>query len=157
MSDGYTNYKNLDEANVELQGMVNILDTLIKRNRFNNDDVVGLIKAWSRVNLLSGLNVDSWGYWIFKRPPVESVRNERRSHVLKRCLDVYLRTLTEGNESGEDYRRAERALLDFVFEYRGRVARDVNEETDFVQQLLALRAGGRNALMEGAAAEVYGQ
>ena len=156
MSDGYVSYKNLDEANVELQGMLNILDTLIKRNRFTNDDVVGLIKAWSRVNLLSGLNVDSWGYWIFKWDPSASVGSERRSHVLKRCLDVYLRTLRDGNESGDDYRRAERALLDFVFEYRSRVARNVNDETDFVQQLLQLRSGGRAALMEGAVVEVYG-
>jgi hypothetical protein len=46
--------------------------------------------------------------------------------------------------------------LDFVFEYRSRVARNVNDETDFVQQLLQLRSGGRAALMEGAVVEVYG-
>lgn len=157
MSDGYVSYKNLDEANVELQGMLDVLDTLIRRNRFTNDDVLGLIKAWSRVNLLSGLNVDTWGYWLFKWDPSASVGNERRSHVLRRSLEIYLRKLEPGNESGEDYRRAERALLDFVFEYRSRIARNVNDETDFVQRLLALKAGGRKALMEGAEAEVYGR
>jgi len=150
MSDSY---KNLDEAIAELEGMTDVLDTLIRRGNFTNDDVVALIKAWSRVNLLSGLNVDSWGYWIFRREPSPKVGNEKRSHVLKRSLDVYLRTLRPGNESSEDYRRAERALLDLVYEYRSRIHSDVNRETDFVQQLLQLRGEGRKGLMEEASVQ----
>ncbi|HTT24881.1 MAG TPA: hypothetical protein VMG82_38555 [Candidatus Sulfotelmatobacter sp.] len=150
MSDGNVSYKNVDEAIVELQRMADVLDTLIKRGNFTNDDIVALIKAWSRVNLLSGLNVDSWGYWIFKREPSPSVGNEKRSHILARSLDIYLHTLKPGKESGDDYRRAERALLDLVYEYRNRIAGNVNRETDFVQQLLQLRSEGRRGLMEEA-------
>lgn len=145
MSD---DFKNLDVAVEELEEMVEVLDVDIRNANFDNDQVVWLIKAWSKVNLLSGLNVDSWGYWLFKWNPPKLVGKEKRSQVLRRALVDYLRTLKPGNESGDYYRRAERALLDFVFDYHQRIVGDVNANTDFVHQLQQLLSAGRKGLME---------
>ncbi|HKV77078.1 MAG TPA: hypothetical protein VJP02_02990 [Candidatus Sulfotelmatobacter sp.] len=147
MSD---DFKNLAVAVEELEEMVAVLDIDIRTANFDNNQVIWLIKAWSKVNLLSGLNVDSWGYWLFKWDPSKLVGKEKRSQVLRRALVDYLRTLKPGNESGDYYRRAERALLDFVFDYRQHIVGDVNRNTDFVHQLQRLLSAGRKGLMETA-------
>ena len=147
MSD---DFKDLGVAVEELEEMVDVLDVDIRNRNFDNDQVVWLIKAWSKVNLLSGLNVDSWGYWLFKWNPPRLVGKEKRSQVLRRALVDYLYTLKPGNESGDYYRRAERALLDFVFEYHQRIVEDVNANNDFVHQIQQLLSAGRKGLMETA-------
>jgi hypothetical protein len=146
MSD---DFKNLDVAVAELEEIVEVLDIDIRKAKVDNDHGVWLIKGWSKVNLLSELNVDSWGYWLFKWNPPKLVGKEKRSQLLRRALVDYLRTLKPGNESGDYYRRAERALLDFVFDYRQHIVGDVNANTDFVHQLQRLLSGGKG-LMETA-------
>ena len=104
----------------------------IRNANFDNDQVVWLIKAWSKVKPVVGAKRGRLGILAIQVGPSKTCREEKRSQVLRRALVDYLRTLKPGNESGDYYRRAERALLDFVFDYRQHIVGDVNGNTDFV-------------------------
>jgi len=141
-------YKNLALALTDLDELIDTLDGYIKRSGFDNDGVMYLIKGWAKVNILSGLNLDSLPYWRMKRTPPALVGKLKRSQVLSRSLDDYRNTLGPGTESGDYFRRADEAMLNFVWDYRLHIADDVNQETDFAHKINALIAEGRDGLMK---------
>jgi hypothetical protein len=141
-------YKNLDVAIEDLDELIETLHGYMKGGGFDNDAVIHLIKAWSKVNLLSGLNLESFGYWIMKRLPPRLVGNSKRSQVLLRALDDYSNMLKPGNESGDYFRRADEAMRNFVWDYRQHITDDVNRETNFVHQIQLFMSEGRNGLMK---------
>jgi hypothetical protein len=74
--------KNLAVAATDLDALIDSLEASMKLGGFDNDSDVHLIKGWSKVNVLSGLNLDSFAYWRMKRLPSTLVRNSKRSQVL---------------------------------------------------------------------------
>jgi hypothetical protein len=149
MGDGdYISYKNLDLAVEDLGEMIDTLDGYIKRGGIDNNGVIYLIKAWSKVNILSGLNLDSAPYWRMKRLPPPLTGKLKRSQVLSRALDDYRNTLRPGAESGDYFRRADEAMLNFVWDYRQHITDDVNRETVFVHEINRIVNEGRNGIMK---------
>jgi hypothetical protein len=141
-------YKNLDVATADLDELIDTLEGYMKGGGFDNDAVIRLIKEWSKVNLLSGLNLESFGYWIMKRLPPKLAGKSKRSQVLLRALEDYSNTLKPGNESGDYFRRADEAMRNFVWDYRQHIADDVNRETNFVHQIQLFMSEGRSGLMK---------
>jgi len=144
----FANYKNLDLAVADLDEMIDTLDGFMKRGGFDNDCVIYLIKAWSKVNILSGLNLESFAYWRMKRLPPPLHGKQKRSQLLSRALDDYRNTLKPGAESGDYFRRADEAMLNFVWDYRQHIADDVNRETGFVGEINKIMTEGRNGIMK---------
>jgi hypothetical protein len=142
------NYKNLDIAAADLDELIDTLEGYMKVGGFDNDGIIHLIKAWSKVNLLLGLNLESLGYWRMKRLPPKLVGNSKRSQVLLRALEDCSNVLKPGNESGDYFRRADEAMLNFVWDYRQHIADDVNRETNFVHQINQFMSEGRDGLMK---------
>jgi hypothetical protein len=141
-------YKNLAIAATDLDALIDSLEASMKLGGFDNDSVVHLIKGWSKVNVLSGLNLESFGYWRMKRLPPRLVGNSKRSQVLLRALEDYSNVLGPGTESGDYFRRADEAMRNFVWDYRQHIADDVNRETDFVHQINQFMSEGRDGLMK---------
>jgi hypothetical protein len=96
-----------------------------------------LIKGWSKVNVLSGLNLESFAYWRMKRLPPRLVRNSKRSQVLLRALEDYSNVLGPGAESGDYFRPADEAMRNFVRDYRQHIADDLNRETILFTRLIS--------------------
>ncbi len=136
-----------DKHNVELASA--ILDELttelsadIKRGQgFDNDSVMWLIKAWTKVGMLThgkAFHRQSAAYYVMKRDPTPSPG--KRSHTLLAALEAFEAVLDrDGTTEGDFFQRADRAMLDFVWEYRkavtGRTDRG-KSEADFVAQLM---------------------
>ena len=136
-----------DEHNVEVASA--ILDELTDRlsveiklgKGFDNDSVMGLIKAWTRVGMLThgkAFHKQAAAYYVMKREPAPSPG--KRSHTLLAALEAFETVLDrDGTTEGDFFQRADRAMLDFVWEYRkavtGRTDRG-KSEADFVAQLM---------------------
>ena len=144
----YESYKNLDLALVDLDEMIDTLDGCINGSGFDNNRVIYLIKAWSKINILSGLNLESLAYGHMKRLPPPLTGKLKRSQLLSRALDDYRNTLKPGAESGEYFRRADEAMRNFVWDYRQHIAGDVNKETVFVHEINKIMKEGRDGIMK---------
>lgn len=112
---------------------------------FNNEAMMWIIKAWTKVGIrLRGANYhrEASAYYIMKRDPSPST--EKRSKTLLAALNVLETTLPRQKDSGGDFfRRADKAMLDFVWEYRrhlGNGTGNGNSEQDFVTKLSAWKA-----------------
>jgi hypothetical protein len=144
----YINYTNIDIANQDLGELIDTLDVYMKRRNFDNDSVIYLIKAWSKVNILSGFNLESLPSWRMKQIPPKLVGKLKRSQVLSRALDDYRNMLASGNVYVDYFRRADEAMRNFVWDYRQHIVDDVNLETDFAHKVNLLISEGRNGLMK---------
>src|ERR1035441_6172607 len=115
-----------DEHNVELASAIldeltTVLNDDIKLGKgFDNDSVMGLIKAWTKVGMLThgkAFHRQSAAYYVMKREPTPSPG--KRSHTLLAALEAFESVLDRnGTTDGDFFQRADRAMLDFVWEYR---------------------------------------
>jgi hypothetical protein len=138
------NYKNIDIATEDLDELIDQLETNIKNGGFNNDNVIWLIKAWTKVITLAGLTNELRGYWIMNRPP--TAVGGKRSQVLLRALEAYSSLLEKGVTSGDFYTRARDSMLNFVWDYRHHISG--KQEMDFVHQLQRLTAMNTDQSMQ---------
>jgi hypothetical protein len=136
-----------DEHNVELASAVldeltTVLNGDIRRGQgFDNDSVMWLIKAWTKVGMLihgKSFHRQSAAYYVMKRDPTPSPG--KRSRTLLAALEAFESVMDRnGTTDGDFFQRADRAMLDFVWEYRksvtGRTDRG-KSEADFVAQLM---------------------
>ena len=136
-----------DEHNVELASAIldeltTVLNADIRRGQgFDNDSVMWLIKAWTKVGMLThgkSFHRQSAAYYVMKRDPTPSPG--KRSRTLLTALEAFESVLDrDGTTEGDFFQRADRAMLDFVWEYRkavtGRTDRG-KSEADFVAQLM---------------------
>ncbi|HEY1336179.1 MAG TPA: hypothetical protein VGF59_01650 [Bryobacteraceae bacterium] len=136
-----------DQHDVEVA--IDILDELTTRLNgiiksgagFDNNSVMWLIKAWTKAGLRTrgpGFHRKESAYFVMSREP--SPASGKRSLVLLSALEAY-ETMVEkhGITEGDYFQRADKAMLDFVWEYRkavtGRTDRGKSER-DFVAQLM---------------------
>jgi len=148
-----------DKHNIEIAMMV--LDELTTRlnneiragQGFDNDSVMWLIKAWTKVGLYThgpGFHKRASAYYVMSREP--SPATGKRSKVLLAALDAYLSVLQNSGITGGDFfQRADQAMLDFVWEYRkavkGRTDRGKSER-EFVAQLMKWMSLSEQQVME---------
>jgi hypothetical protein len=136
-----------DEHSVELASAIldeltTVLNGDITRGQgFDNDSVMWLIKAWTKVGMLThgkSFHRQSAAYYVMKRDPTPSPG--KRSRTLLTALEAFESVLDrDGTTEGDFFQRADRAMLDFVWEYRksvtGRTDRG-KSDADFVAQLM---------------------
>jgi hypothetical protein len=146
--DEYLKLKDLDMAKADLEEMIDHLESCIKRGGFENDDIIFLIKMWSKANVRAGLTLIDWEYWRLHHEPAKLAGNSKRSVWLRHRLEDYQSILTPGYESHQLYYNAREALLNFVWDYHRQILDDVNRSTDFLHQLVQLAAQGVRGLMD---------
>ena len=125
----------LDELTTELSADIG------RGQGFDNDSVMWLIKAWTKVGMLThgkAFHRQSAAYYVMKRDPTPSPG--KRSRTLLVALEAFETVLDrDGTTEGDFFQHADRAMLDFVWEYRkavtGRTDRG-KSEADFVAQLM---------------------
>lgn len=123
---------NIDVAVAELDEMTTFLKGRIDAKGFNNDHVIWLIKAWTKVVYNLGLANELQRYWVMKRPP--SKLASKRSMALMRALEDYATVLENSKTvSGDYYTWARDAMLNFVWEYRQNISGKT--ELEFVHQV----------------------
>ena len=136
-----------DEHSIELASAImdeltTVLNADIKRGEgFDNDSVLWLLKAWTKVGMLThgkAFHKQSSAYYVMKRDPTPSPG--KRSRTLLAALEAFESVLDRnGTTDGDFFQRADRAMRDFVWEYRkavtGRTDRG-KSEADFVAQLM---------------------
>jgi len=133
---------NVELASAILDELTTVLNADIRRGQgFDNDSVMWLIKAWTKVGMLThgqAFHRQSAAYYVMKREPTPSPG--KRSRTLLLALEAFESVLDrDGTTDGDFFQRADRSMLDFVWEYRksvtGRTDRG-KSETDFVAQLM---------------------
>jgi hypothetical protein len=144
-------YTNIGVASEDLDELIEVLKADIKTGGFHNDDVIWMIKVWTKVTILAGLNNDLRGYWIMKRPPTKVAG--KRSQLLVRTLEDYSNMLEKSANdptlrSGDSYHWARDAMLNFVWDYRQHLSS--SQEMDFVHQLQVFTALSTDQLMQEA-------
>ena len=125
----------LDELTTELSADIG------RGQGFDNDSVMWLIKAWTKIGMLThgkAFHRQSAAYYVMKRDPTPSPG--KRSRTLLVALEAFETVLDrDGTTEGDFFQHADRAMLDFVWEYRkavtGRTDRG-KSEADFVAQLM---------------------
>ncbi|HEX3878163.1 MAG TPA: hypothetical protein VHW24_14325 [Bryobacteraceae bacterium] len=127
----------IDLAIADMDELTTVLDNDIKNGGFDVDGVMWLIKAWTKVAVITngpGIHKRMAGYYIMKRDPSKLGPQQKRSRVLKNAMDAY-QQMMENNKTtkGDFFQRADTAMLDFVWEFRKSLKG--NMEADFVRQL----------------------
>ena len=120
----------LDQLTTRLRGN-------ISNGGFDNNSVMWFIKAWTKVGIrLRGSNFhrEASAYYIMKRDPSPSTG--KRSATLLTALNSFETIISNnGTTSGDYFKRADKAMLDFVWEYRKQLGNQSKLEQDFVSQL----------------------
>ena len=133
---------NVELASAILDELTTVLNADIRRGQgFDNDSVMWLIKAWTKIGMLThgkAFHRQSAAYYVMKRDPTPSPG--KRSRTLLVALEAFETVLDrDGTTEGDFFQHADRAMLDFVWEYRkavtGRTDRG-KSEADFVAQLM---------------------
>ena len=129
-------------ASAILDELTTRLNSIIKSSLgFDNNSVMWLIKAWTKVGVLThgaGFHKKASAYYVMKRDPTPSTG--KRSRTLLSAMEAFENVLDNNKTTeGDFFQRADRAMLDFVWEYRkqvtGRTERG-KSEADFVAQLM---------------------
>ena len=148
----YSEYKSVDMAVFTLEALIRKIracqDGSVhnKRPGFDNDDVIWMIKVWSKATLVRlGLSGSDWIYYRFKREPAKLAGKQKRSDVLWMALADFKVSL----QNQDQYRRSREAMLNFVWDFHRRIS-DVDQSTDFVTQVNQLISGGVDALVKEA-------
>ncbi len=109
-----------DVAASILDELTTQLNNNIRSGGFNHDSVMWLIKAWTKVGMRlrgPGFHRQSAAYYIMKRDPTPSVG--KRSKTLLAAMEAFETVLEKnGTTDGDFFNRSDRAMLDFVWEYR---------------------------------------
>ena len=135
-------HQEASHVHLEIASLRNVLNGDIRRGQgFDNDSVMELIKAWTKVGMLThgkAFHRQSAAYYVMKREPTPSPG--KRSHTLLAALEAFETVLDrDGTTEGDFFQRADRAMLDFVWEYRKSVTGRTDKgksEADFVAQLM---------------------
>jgi hypothetical protein len=119
-----------------LDQMSNRLAASMQSGGFNNDSVMWLIKAWTKVGLRvrsSAFHRQAAAYYVMKRDPTPST--DKRSRTLRSAINAY-QSMVEmhGTTDGDFFQRADKAMLDFVWEYRKHLTGQT--EKDFAAKLM---------------------
>jgi hypothetical protein len=121
-------------AIADLDELIDALQADIKSGGFDNDSVMWLIKAWTKVVVLArggGYHKKASAYFIMKREPPKIPG--KRSAELLRALEAFSNLLEKGVTEGDFFNRADQAMLNFVWDYRQHLTG--KQETDFVHKL----------------------
>jgi len=109
-------------ALADLDELTSQLKRSIDNGGFDNTSVMWLIKAWTKIAILTngpGIHKKMVAYFVMKREPTKTSGKSKRSKDLLRSLEDY-ETMVEKNgiTGGDFFTRADKAMLDFVWEYR---------------------------------------
>lgn len=130
-----------DIASAILDELETQLKAWIKRGGFDNKAVIWMIKAWTKAGMY--LRGDSYHakcctYFRMKRTPQPT--HQKRSQVLLSAINAYTDMLNKhGTTEGDFFNRAERAMIDFVWEYHSHISQlaDRNRtENEFIAMLV---------------------
>lgn len=107
-----------DIAVMILDELTTRLSNNIREGGFNNDSVMWLIQAWTKACIrIRGANYHkvSSAYYIMNRDPTPS--NGKRSKTLLSSIENFQNVLEKnGTTEGDFFNRADKAMLDFVWE-----------------------------------------
>lgn len=124
-----------------LEELTSFIERRIKHGGFDNESVIWMIKVWTKIGTRlrgPGFHRQATAYYVMKREP--SAASGKRSQVLLRAMDSLETMITaHGITDGDYFRNADRAMLDFVWEYRKHLPAQGgkgNSEQDFVKMLL---------------------
>ena len=149
--------QNVDIATTYLDELTTALKSDIDSGEgFDNKSVMWLIKAWTKIAILTngpGVHKKASAYYIMKREPTQLGANSKRSKELLMYLNAYLSLLEHNGTTGGDYyTRADRAMLDFVWEYRKAITGQKEDsgkgEADFVRQIQQWMALSEDQVMK---------
>jgi hypothetical protein len=111
-----------DIAIADLDELTSQLKRNIDNGGFDNTSVMWLIKAWTKIAILTngpGIHKRMAGYLVMKRDPTKTSGKSKRSMDLLRSLEDYESMVEKNGTTGGDFfNRADKAMLDFVWEYR---------------------------------------
>jgi hypothetical protein len=128
---------NFDLANAYLDEITDVLLGYIKSGGFDNKSVMWLIKAWTKIGIITsgnetGFHKTTAAYYMMKRTPPPST--SKRSRTLLNNLEYYEQWLPNNPTTGGDFfKRANDAMLNFVWEYRQNISGV--QEKQFVLEL----------------------
>lgn len=130
-----------DLAAAMLEELTAFLERRISRGGFDNESVIWMIKVWTKIGTRlrgAGFHRQATVYYVMKREPAAA--SGKRSQILLRALENFERMLTgHGITDGDAFRNADRAMLDFVWEYRKHLPAQGGKgdsEPEFVKMLL---------------------
>ena len=127
----------------ELEELTDALNRDIKTNAFNNNAVVWLVKAWSKIGILVGpknYHKILVNYCLMPNDPSPLTGNSKRETVLKVAIETYEQAFeNNGTTNGDFFQGSQRALLDFVWDWRKKTAGPKGQEfTRMLQDFLNL-------------------
>jgi hypothetical protein len=133
---------NVDLASAYLDELTNWLKKDIDNHDFDNKEVMRLVKGWTKIAIVTngpGKHKRMAAYFLMNRTPSELGANSKRSSVLMMNLSAYESIIEKnGTTSGDFFNRADKAMLDFVWDYRQHTIGQKTTgytEADFVGQL----------------------
>jgi len=149
MADRY----DIEIAAAILDELTSRLNANIKSGGFNDEAVLWLIKAWTKVGMrLRGPSFfrQAAAYYVMKRDPSPSTG--KRSRTLLSAMEAF-ETILERNgiTEGDFFQRADRAMLDFVWEYRKQLSLRPDggrSEQAFAAQLMKFSAMSADQLQK---------
>ena len=137
--------QDIEIASAILDEITTRLHSDMHRGGFTNDSVIWLIKAWMKVGTrLRGASYrrQAGAYYIMKREPTPTAL--KRSKTLLSALEAFESIMDRnGTTSGDFFQRAEKAMLDFVWDYRRKLGEQGdggNSEQSFVNKLMQLNS-----------------
>ncbi len=108
----------------------------IEKGGFDNAAVMWLIKGWTKIAIMTngaGYHKRASAYFMMKGDPPKLDPKSKRSKILLRALEGYQQIMeNNGTTGGDFFQRADRGMLDFVWDYRKSAGKN---EPDFVHQL----------------------
>lgn len=139
----------IERASVYMDELTTRLNTIIKAGKgFGNADVIWLIKMWTKVGILtqdSAYHRRASAYFQMNREPTPSTG--KRSLTLYNALGAFESIMNNnGTVTGDYFNRADKAMLDFVWEYRRRLPGTTDprtsesEFTTFLAKWAAMKA-----------------
>jgi hypothetical protein len=152
MGDYYHDYLSDDMASFGLDALTDGIRACQrglahnKKIGFDNDDVMWMIKLWSKTATLRlGYLQEDWIYYRFKREPAKLAGKQKRSDVLWNALVDFQNNV----HNLDNYHRARQAMLNFVWDFHRRIT-DVDQETDFMSQVNLMISAGLEGLTKDA-------
>ena len=140
-------------ASAILDELTTRLNSVIRSSQgFDNNSVMWLVKAWTKVGVLThgaDFHKKASAYYVMKRDPTPSTG--KRSRTLLAAMEAF-ETILERDKTteGDFFQRADKAMLDFVWEYRKAVTGRTDKgksEKDFVAQLMTWMSKTGNQVM----------
>jgi hypothetical protein len=126
----------LEIAIEDMDELTSALSKDIENGGFDNKSVMWLVKGWTKIAILTngpGYHKRASAYFLMKGDPPKLDAKSKRSKLLLRALEGYQQIMeNNGTTGGDFFQRADRGMLDFVWDYRKNAGKG---ENDFVHQL----------------------